>query len=79
VDLILGNIISYKRVISIPTPKTMGIMKFAEKKKTCLNCKTEIKNNDAVCNNCQDKKGEIYEKLITKRNYYEDFYSKYFC
>jgi len=67
---------SHTRVISIPTPKSTGIMKFTEKKRTCLNCKTEIKNNDAVCNNCQDKKSEIYQKFVSKRNYYENFYSK---
>jgi DNA polymerase delta subunit 1 len=69
---------AHTRSISIPTPKSTGILKFAEKKKTCLKCKTTLKvdYDDAVCENCQDQKGEIYQKLISKRNYYENFHSR---
>jgi DNA polymerase delta subunit 1 len=69
----------HTRSISKQTPKSGGIMKFAQKKATCLNCKTVLTkgvDGPTLCSSCQHKEAEIYQSLINKRNHYENIYSR---
>ena len=51
------------RVIS--TPKAGGIVAFAKKRLSCLNCKTALKPNQrTVCDDCKEAEPIIYQKLI---------------
>jgi DNA polymerase delta subunit 1 len=75
-ELFIGK---HTRNISIPTPKGGGILKFAQKKATCLNCKTTLTrevDGPTLCSNCQHLEADIYQNLINKRNHYETIYSR---
>lgn len=53
----------HTRTISVVTPKTGGLMKFATVKLKCLGCKTPIKSG-AICQYCVEREGEIYQKHV---------------
>lgn len=75
-ELFVGK---HARSIAIPTPKSSGILKFAQKKATCLNCKTTLTKNvdgPTLCGNCQHLEADIYQSLLSKRNHYETIYSR---
>ncbi|KIM31867.1 hypothetical protein M408DRAFT_327272 [Serendipita vermifera MAFF 305830] len=60
----------HTRTVSIATPTTGGLMKFAVKTANCLGCKAPLKAtnsrpNGAVCNNCRPRLGELYQKQVT--------------
>ncbi|KAK6495650.1 DNA-directed DNA polymerase delta [Arthrobotrys musiformis] len=58
------------RTISVAAPTMGGLMKFAKKTQTCMGCKTPLTRKDeaggAVCHNCQDRSGELYQKTLSK-------------
>ncbi|KAF8661353.1 hypothetical protein AX16_001448 [Volvariella volvacea WC 439] len=58
----------HTRTISIATPSVGGLMKFAVKTVTCLGCKTPLRGKDAqnqaVCQNCKPRIGELYQKQV---------------
>lgn len=61
-SLITGE---HTRSITIPTPKTGGILNFTKKKLTCMNCKTPLSGNQStVCSSCEPYQLEIYQKTI---------------
>ncbi|KAJ3190847.1 DNA-directed DNA polymerase delta [Irineochytrium annulatum] len=55
------------RTVQISAPTIGGLMKFAVKTATCLNCKTPLPKSveTAVCVNCRPKAQELYEKNMT--------------
>jgi DNA polymerase delta subunit 1 len=67
----------HTRNISIPTPKSGGIMKFAKVQRTCLSCKTTLKGTDgALCTQCKPEEPRVYQELLNKHNHYENIYSR---
>ncbi|KAL9158743.1 hypothetical protein ABFS82_08G088800 [Erythranthe guttata] len=57
---------SHTRSISISTPSTGGIMKFAKKQRTCLGCKALISNSDhTLCSHCKGREAELYCKSVS--------------
>ncbi|KAK6505129.1 DNA-directed DNA polymerase delta [Arthrobotrys musiformis] len=60
----------HTRTISVAAPTMGGLMKFAKKTQTCMGCKTPLTRKDeaggAVCHNCQDRSGELYQKTLSK-------------
>lgn len=67
----------HTRVISVSAPTIGGLMKFAVKSETCLGCKTVLKKTEhAVCQHCQPKLPEIYQKQITQFNETERKYAR---
>ncbi|PVG03060.1 putative DNA polymerase delta catalytic subunit [Serendipita vermifera] len=61
----------HTRTVSIATPTTGGLMKFAVKTSNCLGCKTPLRANNshpngAVCNNCRPRLGELYQKQMAQ-------------
>lgn len=52
-------------VIATPSAKSGGIMKHLQKTVTCLGCKAPLtKGETTVCVHCQDREGEIYQRLV---------------
>jgi len=46
----------HTRTISVATPTTGGLMKFAKKTLTCLGCRTPLKGDQtSVCDHCKSK------------------------
>ncbi|KAL4435029.1 hypothetical protein ABPG77_003854 [Micractinium sp. CCAP 211/92] len=63
-DLLTG---AHTRSIMVTTPSVAsgGIMKFAQKRLTCLGCKAPLGKGEAtVCKHCKDKEGEIYQRTV---------------
>ena len=60
----------HTRVVAVATPTVGGIMKFATRTATCLGCKAPLKkgSNSAVCENCVDRTGELYNKHLLQIN-----------
>nr|GEU98375.1 DNA polymerase delta catalytic subunit [Tanacetum cinerariifolium] len=58
---------SHTRAISISTPSTGGIMKFAKKQLTCVGCKAVISGKDqnqTLCSHCKGREAELYCKTV---------------
>nr|BAE48221.1 DNA polymerase delta subunit [Chlorella sorokiniana] len=63
-DLLTG---AHTRSIMVATPSAAsgGIMKFAQKRLTCLGCKAPLGKGEAtVCKHCKAKEGEIYQRSL---------------
>ena len=73
-SLISGD---HTRQIAIPVPSANagGLMKFVKVQLQCLSCRKGI-SSGAVCDGCRDKEGEVYMKVLAKRNHSEATYSK---
>ena len=60
----------HTRAISVAAPTMGGLMKFAKKTQTCMGCKKPLVGKDemagAVCENCQPRFGELYQKTLVK-------------
>ena len=55
----------HTRSITIPTPKSGGILNFTKKILSCMNCKTPLSQGlTTVCNNCKPYQLEIYQKTL---------------
>ena len=67
----------HTRQIAIPAPSANagGLMKFVKVQLQCLSCRKGI-SSGAVCDGCRDKEGEVYMKVLAKRNHCEATYSK---
>ncbi|PSC71316.1 DNA polymerase delta catalytic subunit [Micractinium conductrix] len=62
---------AHTRSIMVATPSAAsgGIMKFAQKRLTCLGCKAPLgKGEQTVCKHCKAKEGEIYTRTVTGVN-----------
>ena len=58
-------------LVSTPSAASGGIMKFAQKRLTCLSCKAPLgKEESTVCKHCREKEGEIYQKTVGRREAY---------
>nr|GMC79266.1 DNA polymerase delta catalytic subunit [Ipomoea batatas]GMC90235.1 DNA polymerase delta catalytic subunit [Ipomoea batatas] len=56
---------SHTRSISISTPSTGGIMKFAKKQLTCIGCKALISESDrTLCKHCKGREAELYCRSV---------------
>lgn len=64
----------HTRTISVVTPKTGGMMKFATVKLKCLGCKTSI-TSGAICKYCAPREAEIYQKHVHMVTDLEKVYS----
>ncbi|XP_024377944.1 DNA polymerase delta catalytic subunit isoform X2 [Physcomitrium patens] len=57
---------SHTRSVSISTPSTGGIMKFAKKRVSCVGCRTPIsEENQILCKHCQGREAELYQKTVS--------------
>ena len=58
----------HTRSISVAAPTLGGLMKFAKKTQTCMGCKKPLvgkeESSGAVCQNCQPRIGELYQKTL---------------
>lgn len=66
----------HTRVRKVVTSKVGGLMAFAKKRETCIGCKSMLKQSGAVCDHCEDRQSEIYQKEILKLSALEEKYSK---
>lgn len=56
---------SHTRAVSISTPSTGGIMKFAKKQLSCLGCRALLSNADqTICKHCKGREAELYSKTV---------------
>lgn len=58
---------AHTRSIMVTTPSVAsgGIMKFAQKRLTCLGCRAPLgKSEQTVCKHCKDKEGEVYQRTV---------------
>lgn len=68
---------SHTRSISISTPSTGGIMKFAKKQLTCIGCKTLLSNSDrTLCSNCKGREAELYCKSVSQVSELEQLFGR---
>ncbi|CAI7866926.1 unnamed protein product, partial [Closterium sp. NIES-54] len=57
---------AHTRAVSISTPSTGGIMRFAKVRLSCLGCKTPLSGNShTLCAHCMDREGEIYQRITS--------------
>jgi DNA polymerase delta subunit 1 len=69
---------AHTRTITVTTPSSAlgGIMKFAQKRLTCLGCRAILgKDETTVCKHCADREGEIYSKALLSANDLESQFS----
>jgi len=71
----------HTRSIAQPTSRMKtGMLRFAQKKTPCLSCRFPMATGEdggctAVCAACRPKEATVYEKIMDKRNYFEDLMS----
>ncbi|KAF3440626.1 hypothetical protein FNV43_RR18910 [Rhamnella rubrinervis] len=57
---------SHTMSVTISTPSTGGIVKFAKKQLTCIGCKALLSNTDrTLCSHCRGREAELYCKTVT--------------
>lgn len=66
----------HTRVRKVVTSKVGGLMAFAKKRETCLGCKSILNRSGAVCNHCEKRESEIYQKEILKYAGLEEKFSR---
>ncbi|XP_039267108.2 DNA polymerase delta catalytic subunit-like [Styela clava] len=66
----------HTRVRKVVTSKVGGLMAFAKKRETCIGCKSLLKHSGAVCDHCEERESEIYQKEILKLSSFEEKYSR---
>ncbi|PWA70694.1 DNA polymerase delta catalytic subunit [Artemisia annua] len=70
---------SHTRAISISTPSTGGIMKFAKKQLTCVGCKAVISGKDqnqTLCAHCKGREAELYCKTVANVSDLENLFGR---
>ncbi|GER39914.1 DNA polymerase delta catalytic subunit [Striga asiatica] len=68
---------SHTRSISISTPSTGGIMKFAKKQLTCIGCKALIRESDhTLCAHCKGREAELYCKSVANVAELEELFGR---
>ena len=56
-------------LVSTPSAASGGIMRFAQKRLTCLSCKGQLAAGEqTVCKHCREREGEIYQKTVGEVN-----------
>jgi DNA polymerase delta subunit 1 len=69
----------HTRTITVTTPTTGGLMKFAVKVEVCKNCKRPLRGEyakGAVCQDCVDKAEELYNTTLDEVNTMEEKFSR---
>lgn len=66
----------HTRVRKVVTSKIGGLMAFAKKRETCIGCKSILKRSGAVCDHCEERESEIYQKEIQKYAGLEEKFSR---
>lgn len=69
----------HTRTISVATPTTGGLMKFAVKTELCKNCKRPLKGKyakGAICENCTDKVPQLYQTTLYQVNRLEEKFAR---
>eukprot|EP01123_Difflugia_compressa_P000220 TRINITY_DN10320_c0_g1_i1.p1 TRINITY_DN10320_c0_g1~~TRINITY_DN10320_c0_g1_i1.p1 ORF type:complete len:657 (+),score=86.55 TRINITY_DN10320_c0_g1_i1:269-1972(+) len=57
----------HTRQISIPTPKTGGIVGFTKVRETCLGCRAPLNNGEKIlCVHCRDNAPGVYQTFLNK-------------
>ena len=55
--------------VTTPTAASGGIMRFAQKRLTCLGCRAPLGKGEAtVCVHCRSREGDIYSKALLAAN-----------
>ncbi|KAG9457177.1 hypothetical protein H6P81_001685 [Aristolochia fimbriata] len=68
---------SHTRAVSISTPSTGGIMKFAKKQLSCIGCKALISNSDqTLCSHCKGREAELYCKTVANVSELEKLFGR---
>ncbi|XP_068647384.1 DNA polymerase delta catalytic subunit-like isoform X2 [Aristolochia californica] len=68
---------SHTRAVSISTPSTGGIMKFAKKQLSCIGCKALISNSDqTLCSHCKGREPELYCKTVANVSELEKLFGR---
>ncbi|CAA0833903.1 DNA polymerase delta catalytic subunit [Striga hermonthica] len=68
---------SHTRSISISTPSTGGIMKFAKKQLTCIGCKALISESaHTLCAHCKGREAELYCKSVANVAELEELFGR---
>ncbi|XP_068652015.1 DNA polymerase delta catalytic subunit-like isoform X2 [Aristolochia californica] len=68
---------SHTRAVSISTPSTGGIMKFAKKQLSCIGCKALISNSDqTLCLHCKGREAELYCKTVANVSELEKLFGR---
>ncbi|KAK2726361.1 DNA polymerase delta catalytic subunit-like [Artemia franciscana] len=67
----------HTRTKSVATSKVGALSSFVSRKASCIGCKALLKDESkAVCNYCEPKESEIYQKQISQMNALEEKFSK---
>ncbi|XP_030053826.1 DNA polymerase delta catalytic subunit isoform X1 [Microcaecilia unicolor] len=66
----------HTRCKTVLTSKVGGLMAFAKKRSTCINCKAVLSDNSALCNYCRQKESELYQKEISHLGLLEEKFSR---
>lgn len=67
----------HTRAVSIVTPTTGGIMKFAQKRLSCLGCRTPISESEqTLCSHCKPREGEIFQKAMASVREVEEQFNR---
>ncbi|ANB12941.1 DNA-directed DNA polymerase delta POL3 [Sugiyamaella lignohabitans] len=69
----------HTRTISVATPSTGGLMKFAVKTELCKSCKRPLRGayaKGAVCQDCTDRAEELYMDTLAKVNALEEKFAR---
>ncbi|KAF5751783.1 DNA binding nucleotide bindin isoform 1 [Tripterygium wilfordii] len=68
---------SHTRAISISTPTTGGIMRFAKKKLSCIGCRALLSNSDhTLCLHCKGREAELYCKTVSHVSELEELFGR---
>lgn len=67
------------KIVRVRPDKKVGMLKFITIKKSCLACKKTIEkgSKDYLCENCQDKRQEVYVNQLTITNKLEKSHADY--
>ncbi|KAL3841404.1 hypothetical protein ACJMK2_019556 [Sinanodonta woodiana] len=67
----------HTRTKTVTTSKIGGLMAFAKKRSNCIGCKSVLdREGVAVCNHCQTKESEIYQKEVSHLQSLEEKFSR---
>nr|BAO20830.1 DNA polymerase delta catalytic subunit [Branchinella kugenumaensis] len=67
----------HTRTKSVATSKVGALSGFVKSKASCIGCKALLKDESrAVCNYCEPKESEIYQKQVSQMNALEEKFSK---
>lgn len=66
----------HTRCKTVLTAKVGGLMAFATKKSTCVGCRALLPHHGAVCDFCQQRESELYQKEISHLAALEEQFSR---